>query len=222
MIPSQQITTISIVDFDGFANQWFAFTQMGILPLFLKANGLQTFKLMGSGANDGFGAKPNFGRYALLAIWDNEDFATEFFNGNKAWKSYLQKSTGQKTYFLKNTMAHGAWNGVNPFEKSGEHDPNEKVAVITRATIKWRHMLRFWRNVPESSNDILRQEGVIFAIGIGEMPLRFQATFSIWENSEFMKKFAYKSKQHTDMITKTKKIGWYKEELFSRFKVVER
>ncbi len=219
---SQQITTITIVDFKGLPNKWFAFTQMGILPFFLKAKGLQTFKLMGSGANDGFGAIPNFGRYALLGIWDSEAFALAFFKENKRWSDYLKKSNGHKTHFLQNTMAHGTWGGQNPFLKSAEHDPNAKVAVITRATIKWWHMLNFWQNVPDSSKDILKQDGLIFAIGIGEMPLRFQATFSIWENSEYMKKFAYKSKQHTDMIVKTNKIGWYKEEMFTRFQVIDR
>jgi hypothetical protein len=218
---SQQMTTISIVDFQGLTGKWFAFTQMGLLPLFLKANGLQTYKLMGSGANEGFGAKPNFGRYALLAIWDNEASAQVFFKENKTWRDYLRKSNNHKTHFLKNTMVHGTWGGQNPFLISAEHDPSAKVAVITRATIKWWYMFHFWRNVPDSSKDILGQEGLIFAIGIGEMPLRFQATFSIWENSEYMKQFAYKNKQHTDMIVKTKKIGWYKESLFSRFKVID-
>lgn len=222
MINSTQITTVTVVDFEGLANKWFAFTQMGMMPFLLKAKGLQQYKLMGSGADQGFGAKPNFGRYAFIGIWDDVSRAKDFFEQNKIWNRYKNKASNLKTYFLQNTMSHGTWSGSNPFEKVGQHDDAAMVAVITRATIKWRHMWRFWQNVPDSSKGILDKDGLVFAIGIGEWPLRFQATFSIWENTHYMKKFAYKSKQHTDMIHKTKSIGWYKEELFARFALVEK
>jgi hypothetical protein len=217
---STQITTVSIIDFKGLYNQWYAFTQMGLMPLFIKAKGLQLYKLMGSGADNGFGAKPNFGRYAFVGIWDDAESADIFFEQNKIWNRYIAHTSEVKTYFLQNTMSHGAWGGQNPFLKAAEHDNEQKVAIITRATIKWYHMLKFWQNVPDSSKDILQKEGLVFAIGIGEWPLRFQSTFSIWENSHHMKKFAYESVQHTEMIRKTKSIGWYKEELFARFLIM--
>jgi hypothetical protein len=221
MIFSNQVTTVTIVDFEGRSNKWYAFTQMGIMPFAIKANGLQQFKLMGSGADNGFGAKPNFGRYALVAIWEDRQSAEIFFKQNKRWAGYINRASKNKIFMLHNTMAHGTWGGTNPFEKGSEHKDESTVAVITRATIKWQHMWRFWQNVPDSSKDILAKEGLQFAIGIGEWPLRFQATFSVWDNSHCMKKFAYESKQHTEMIKKTKSIGWYKEELFSRFAIIE-
>ncbi len=222
MIFSKQVTTVTIVDFKGLANKWFAFTQMGLLPFFIKSKGLQQFKMMGSGADSGFGAKPNFGRYAFLCIWDDRLCATTFFEENKMWARYINRASSSKNFILYNTMAHGAWGGKNPFEIGSLNKDEDRVAVITRATIKWHNMWGFWQNVPDSSKDILMKEGLVFAIGIGEWPLRFQATFSIWENSHFMKKFAYESKQHVDMITKTKRIGWYKEELFARFALIEK
>jgi hypothetical protein len=185
------------------------------------SEGMQKGMLMGSGADNGFGAKPNFSRYAFVGIWDNHAAAQHFFKQNKIWNYYSKHASTFTTHVLQNTMAHGAWGGINPFQKGGDHDDNARVAVITRATIKWRHMWRFWQNVPDSSKGIKDKEGLVFAIGIGEWPLRFQATFSIWENSHFMKKFAYESKQHTNMITKTKRIGWYKEELFARFTLLK-
>ncbi|MCB0555957.1 MAG: hypothetical protein KDD02_20595, partial [Phaeodactylibacter sp.] len=44
-----------------------------------------------------------------------------------------------------------------------------------------------------------------------------QATFSLWENSQFMKQYAYQSPQHQEVIRRTRQLGWYKEELFARF-----
>jgi hypothetical protein len=50
------------------------------------------------------------------------------------------------------------------------------------------------------------------------MPFFKQATFSIWEDAEKMKKFAYNMQQHRDVIVKTRSRDWYSEEMFTRFR----
>ena len=60
-------------------------------------------------------------------------------------------------------------------------------------------------------------EGLITSIRIGEVPFIKQATFSIWESKESMKKFAYQMHQHQEVIKKTKKENWYSEDMFVRF-----
>ena len=66
----------------------------------------------------------------------------------------------------------------------------------------------------------LDAEGCRYAIGIGEWPLRLQATFSIWTDEAAMKNFAYGEALHQDTIRRTRKEGWYKEELFLRARIV--
>ena len=44
-----------------------------------------------------------------------------------------------------------------------------------------------------------------------------QATFSVWKNFDAVKKFAYVSKEHSEIIKKTRKRNWYSEDLFARF-----
>ena len=43
------------------------------------------------------------------------------------------------------------------------------------------------------------------------------ATFSLWENIDALISFACNSTEHQEAIRKTRKIDWYKEELFVRF-----
>jgi heme-degrading monooxygenase HmoA len=63
--------------------------------------------------------------------------------------------------------------------------------------------------------------GYITSFGVGEAPVYRQATFSVWESMEHMKAFAYGSKQHAEVIKKTRSEGWYSEELFARFRIIE-
>jgi hypothetical protein len=191
-----------------------------LLPLISDVEGLKFVKLMGSGGGNGFAYYPNWGRYALLAVWENDTCQKDFFRTNLHIKKYFSKTDMVTTYTLRNKMSHGQWGGLSPFEANERSDHNSQIAVLTRATIKWKDMLRFWKEVPEASKNMASFPGCELAVGIGELPFRYQATFSIWSDSQKMKDFAYKSRQHTDMISKTRKRGWYQEELFARFEVL--
>jgi hypothetical protein len=59
---------------------------------------------------------------------------------------------------------------------------------------------------------------LIFAKGIGELPIVQQATFSLWRSKQEMTAYAYRDKHHTEVIKKTRELGWYKEELFAQFR----
>ena len=68
---------------------------------------------------------------------------------------------------------------------------------------------------------IKEAKGVLYYKGIGELPFIQQATISIWNSLDDVLNFAYNSKKHADIIKKTRKEKWYKEELFSRFIILE-
>jgi hypothetical protein len=213
-----QVTTITLFRFEGLWAKCWAFAQMGLAPRRVGAvSGLQFIKFVGSGAANGFGIRPNFGTYGIFAIWDSERDADFFFQKNAVFQSYQAHSVAHQTAFLANTMSHGAWDGRNPFQASAEFDPNQPVAVLTRATIRRRHLWRFWRDVPSVSRDIEGRAGLQFAVGIGELPLVQQATFSLWESGRHMMDYAYRGQHHAEVIKRTRALGWYKEELFARF-----
>ena len=94
------------------------------------------------------------------------------------------------------------------------------VAVLTRATIRFSKLKRFWTHVDPVAQIMTKAKGYLTSVGIGEAPFFRQATISIWDNMENMKAFAYGSKEHAEVIKKTKKEDWYSEELFARFKII--
>lgn len=215
-----QIVSITFFEYRGFGQKWQALTNMGLLPSKIaKVPGLQFFKLMGSG-KDGFSIYPNWSTYSLLAIWENKAAAAAYFD-SALFDSQKIQCSAFNTHYLRAYQAHGLWNGRQPFELNGEIQQDKPIAVLTRATIKTKYLRRFWKDVPQVSQSIMQKEGRLFSIGIGELPLIMQATFSIWKSPEQMKEFAYKSKYHREVVAKTRKLGWYKEEMFARFEIIE-
>ena len=213
-----QITTISFFRYTSLRNKFWGLKMMQFAHKSLEnVSGMTFYRLLGSGKGRGFNPLPDWSVYALLQVWESEEDANEFFNSSDLMRQYAVHSDELYTLYMKNISAGGTWVGKNPFEKGAEMDPDQPIAVITRATIKWNWLLRFWTYVPTSQQALDGNEGLIYTKGVGEIPIVQMATFSLWKNFEAVKQFAYKSKQHQEAIRRTRKNNWYKEELFSRF-----
>jgi hypothetical protein len=215
----QQITTISFFKYSNLKGKIWAFGMMQFAHGYLKKiNGLQFYKLMGSGKGLGFNPFPDWSVYSLLQVWDSEEAAMQFFENSSLIKKYKDHSAEQWTLFLKNIKAHGEWAGSNPFVSDKSiNDIEGPIVVITRATIKMKYLRTFWKYVPTSEKPLIDNADLIFTKGIGEVPAIQMATFSLWRNIDAIKEFAYRSKEHQKAIQMTRSLGWYKEELFSRF-----
>ncbi|WKK87231.2 spheroidene monooxygenase [Marivirga arenosa] len=193
---------------------------MQLLPKqFDQIDGCDFAKLLGTGSGFGFSLWPDFSTYSLLINWKTEDHAKQFFKESPLFIELKNKSNSIKTHFLESISAHGSWYGKNPFPSKNNYK-NDKIAVITRARININKLTRFWQFVPKASKAIENAKGLVYTKGIGEWPLIEQATFSIWENEDAMKAYAY-ADIHKEIIKKVKNENWYKEELFSRFNVLK-
>jgi hypothetical protein len=211
---------MSFFQYDSWGQRWWAFKQMvKVIPLLKKVEGLTFSKLLGSGGKQGFGILPNWGLYGLLCVWESPSAAHDFFSHHPIFLEFKSKSVSYQHIFLNSLSSHGKWDGQEPFANPKQKTEG-KIAVITRAKIKLSKLWQFWRFVRSASMDMRGKDGLIFSIGIGELPLIRQATFSIWESTEKMTQYAYKSQQHKQVIQKTREQGWYSEELFARFAVV--
>ncbi|RTQ51747.1 spheroidene monooxygenase [Hymenobacter gummosus] len=199
---------------------------MGTVPPQLRrVPGLRFAKLLGSGFD--FGLRPNLQRYGFMAEWDDEAAAERFFATHPAWQAYQQRAAELWTAYLQPLQAHGRWAGAAPFAAAaaeGATDASDgPVAVLTRASIRPLRAWSFWRAVPPVSRAVAAAPGLLAAIGLGELPIIRQATFSLWESVALMQQYAYGARhdgQHRDVVRRTRQERWYGEELFARFRVL--
>ena len=216
------LTTFSVITLQPGTARW-GLAQMGTAQAPLKrAAGLRFFKLAGTGADGGFGVWPNLQRYVLMAAWDSAEAAAAFFATHPQWQAYQERSTEIWTARLQPLKAHGLWDGVQPFDVAATEAPDldGPVAVLTRASIRLRKTPRFWRYVAPTSAAVAHAPGVVASIGLGELPIVRQATFSMWESARAMQQYAYRDATHKEVIRRTRQEQWYGEELFARFRVL--
>lgn len=213
-----QITTTTFFKVATFSNKWWAFTQMQLGHNRLKnIPGLVFYKILGSGAKNGFSALPNLGTYVLLCVWESEAFATTFFEENSFFKAYQKRSSENFTAYLNAAESHGFWDGTQPFQKNATLTKDKPVIVLTRARIRFRKLWSFWTKVGSVSQSLEDYQGLVLSIGVGEWPLIQQATISIWKTQAEMLDYAYKNPKHREVVLLTRKLNWYKEEMFNRF-----
>ena len=176
--------------------------------------------MMGSGAGHGFSIVPDLTTFCLLQHWEDEASKDEFFIDNKYWNTYQARAKDHLDLDLLPLKVRGSWDQTNPFQTNMEIPMDGRIAVLTRATIKKRFIAKFWSQVPSVSRPVRHAKGHIFSKGVGELPLFLQATVSVWESKKDMYNYAYRNPQHLEMIKKTRELGWYKEELFAEFLVL--
>ena len=201
-----------------FSRLW-ALAMMGGARLSMpRIAGLRFWKLCGSGTGEGFTPVPNTAVYAILTVWENEARAREAISREPLFQRYASHASETWTVFLTPYSARGKWSGQSPF---AEETPVAAgpIAALTRATVKPKVAAQFWKRVPDISSVIGQDPNVMFKIGIGEVPLMQQITFSIWPDSDTMANFARKNGPHAKAIKAVRDGQWFREELYARFRV---
>ncbi|NCX20236.1 MAG: spheroidene monooxygenase [Rhodobacteraceae bacterium] len=187
-------------------------------PLLNLMPNLIFWKLLGSGTGEGFTPKPNWGVYAILCVWQDPTNIEKTLKESRVFRRYHEMATESVTIHLEPYATRGEWSGQTPFRAKSKRDTGP-VAVLTRATLRWNAMLQFWKQSPAISTKIGMNEDVLFKIGLGEVPLRQQLTFSIWPDIKQMSEFAHQSDPHRSAIQKVRQGDWFKEELYARFNI---
>jgi len=213
-----QIVTLSLFRFDRTRDRLWAFAMMGLARIMLpRTPDIGFWKLCGSGTGEGFTPVPNLGVYAILATWPDHDTARERIAKASTFQRYRHRAAEDWTVFLSPTSVKGAWSGTAPFAPQ-TNIADGPLAALTRATVKPSVAAQFWKRVPDISSVIGADQNVAFKIGIGEVPLLHQVTFSIWPDAKRMANFA-RTGHHADAIRAVRNNNWFREELYARFAV---
>lgn len=229
--------TLTVARYSPFLG-WAGFLSMAVFRLPLLLSKKITFsKLLGCGKNGTFDKTPDLRQWCILCVFENINEQTrpsQNANAKDNHNSFIQSIYGSFiakwwkifgcetwTILLDPIEGHGTWDGKKVFGNLPKSTDHQAVtAVLTRATIRLNKLNSFWKNVDAAAKDMAGAPGFIASLGVGEVPWIKQATFSLWQNKTFMKDFAYKMRSHAEIIKKTRAENWYKEDMFTRFKIV--
>lgn len=183
------------------------------------ADGLRFAKVLGTARGRSMSLSADLRRWAMFAVWDDDDALSAFLDASPIHRHAQRFGTESYVVGLRPLNHHGAWGGSDPLDgATADHSLTPEVAVLTRATIRLRHLRRFYRAVPPVDAILEQRPGLLASVGIGEAPVGRQATFSLWASDHEVDSFAYRHRAHKDVVQRTRREGWYAEELFARFR----
>ena len=212
--------------------------------------GLRAYRLLGTGRGGSLGLGAELRRWARLAVWSSPAAFEHFEGSawRQRARALTQESytltlrptrwhgqwRGEALFGPPGTAARSvSRQAAAPAEpaqvEAGQVEPAQieagqvgagQIAVLTRAAIRPARLAAFWRSVPAAQANLQAQPGLLAALGLGEVPLLDQATFSIWRDTASMRAYAYQGAGHREAIARSKRGDWLSEELFVRFAVL--
>ncbi len=188
-----------------------ALLRMAWLPRALRRRRDVSFvKLLGTARGFGVAAADPL-RWAALTVWNAHP---------RPIGSFDRIAAAHVRLTLRPTVSRGRWAGREPFTVSGPAGAGP-VLVLTRARLRPAKALTFWRAIGPVAAALSDAKGLLTAFGIGEAPIGFQGTVSIWAGGRQVNAFAYRTAEHAEVVRTTPVHRWYAEELFARLEVLE-
>jgi hypothetical protein len=158
-------------------------------------------------------------RWAMLTAGGDDSARQQLDEPARDW--FARHAIESGSLVLRPVWSRGSWDGERPFG-DGEigEPPTGAVVALTRATLRLRTAPQFYRAVPPIAADLGVAPGLRCSFGIGERPLLRQGTVSIWDDMASLRTFAHHTTAHARAVRDTARIGWYAEEMFTRFALV--
>jgi hypothetical protein len=183
--------------------------------------GVTFAKLLGTGSGETFTVRDaDVHHWALLCCWDAPQAAAAF-ERSRVVRPWDQVATERLRLELKPLASKGHWSGQEPFGAAASKRYEGPVAALTRARLRAAKAAAFWRSVPPVSAALNESPGLLLSLGIGEAPVGLQGTLSVWDSPRALARFAYEDPRHQEVISRTREVGWYAEELFARFALID-
>lgn len=189
------------------------------IPL-MRTPALRFWRLLGVGKGRVFDPHADLQRYALFTVWNSYAALKQFEQHSPVMEGIHHRAEEVWTVHMRPVRWHGMWGGRDPFAGMTPVSAPEvgPWVILTRATLNLSKIRTFLDAVPAVSAHLLQQPELINSVGIGEAPLVFQATLSLWRSLPSVTSFAYGTAPHLEVVKRTRREQWYREELFARFR----
>lgn len=184
--------------------------------------GLRFWRLLGVGKGRAFNPRADLQRYALFTVWDSYMALRQFERNSPVMQRIQRRAEEAWTVHMLPVRWHGKWSGRDPFSgivPTSPPNPGPWI-ILTRATLYPTKVRTFLSAVPAVSVHLLQQPELLNSVGVGEVPLLYQATLSVWRSLPAITSFAYGPTPHAEVVRRTRRERWYREELFARFRPV--
>jgi heme-degrading monooxygenase HmoA len=181
--------------------------------------GLRFARVLGTGRGASTAPGADLSRTALFAVWESEAQLAAFETGWLGRRLDDVRVRGGEAYavHLALVSGHGSWGGHRVVDDLRPGRATGPVAVLTRARVA-RHARRRFRAAARSTDPhVLRADGLLAVVGVGELPTGLLGTFSLWADAAAPSRFAFREPAHREVVRRTRAEGWYGEELFARF-----
>jgi hypothetical protein len=177
--------------------------------------GLRFARVLGSGADGGFGLRPSASIQALFCVFADGASAESFAAGGGALRAWGERAREHFSVLLRPYASRGSWGGRR-LAAAGGPPRDGPIAALTRAAIRPSRAVAFWRMQPPAERSLAGRPGCLLAAGVGEAPVFRQATFSVWTDAAAMDAYA-RSGAHQDAIRAAGRGGFFSESMFVRF-----
>lgn len=174
--------------------------------------GLRFWRLLGVAWFDG---RTDLQRYGLFTVWDSLNALQQFYAQSPVMRRIHQRADEVWTVHMQPVHWHGTWGGHDPFTGMAPiapPDPGPWVS-LTRAAIRPTRLRAFMGAFPAVAEYLLQQPELIKTVGIGEVPLLYLGTISLWNSLPAIMAFAYGPAIHLEAIRRTRQQRWYHETL---------
>jgi hypothetical protein len=151
-------------------------------------------------------------RWAALIVADTGEIP--------ALRRWRELATAECQLHLRPLTSKGRWSGAEPFQATPQRPPDDaEVLALTRARLRPGRAARFWRAIGPVARAATTAPGLVTSFGIGEAPMGWQGTVSLWRSDRHLVEFAYHHPDHRRVLGRIHTEEWYAEELYARFAV---
>ena len=179
-------------------------------------DGLEFWRLLGTGRARDTGPSSDLRRTALFAVW-RDAAALDAFLADSPIAARWDRAEEVWSTRLRSLGGHGRWRGHDVLDGLAPGTGGGPVAIVTRADVRPGAWRSFRSAGPGVSAELAAAPGLLDVVGIGEAPLGRLGTFSDWASIADARRFATGGPQHREVVARTRRERWYGEELFARF-----